>query len=205
MSEQQTAQETVPEKTSTICPCCGKPTLEYPIQHIPDVLLDQFMACMMSGTPFTHRYEMYDGRMAVTVSQMTEEHRLIVTEILRILDVAKDTGLEVPGVDLTTLGSIARTFVHITEIDIKAGGVTKSYRPSDLVRDIRDRLHKAEPDKTALADAIQSAHATLTSPNNMAAVPPAQILAVIETHAKVLDILMDAGFDKNFWKGIELA
>ena len=205
MSEQQTIQEQAPDKTANICPCCGKPTLDYPIPHIPDMLLDQFMACMISGTPFTHRYELYGGRIAITVSQMTEDHRLTVADILRIIGTAKDMGALAPGVDLDTLGSLARTMIHIVEINIKTGGTSKMCRPSDRVRDAHELLRRAEHDKDALQQAVRSAHAALTSPDNISSVPPAQLLAVIETHAKLLDILMDAGFDKNFWKGIELA
>ena len=51
------------------CPCCGKLTLTKPIKVKQDQL-DKFLACTLTGVPYSSTYKLYKGSLLVTVSEI---------------------------------------------------------------------------------------------------------------------------------------
>ena len=45
----------------------------------------------------------------------------------------------------------------------------------------------------------------ITAPSTISSVPMAMIVGTQQAHSNVYNLLLDAGFDSNFWDGIELA
>ena len=206
MSEEAQQQPVIDEKPkASICPCCGKPTLPYPVQHVPDELMDQYMVCLMSGTPFSRTYKMYNERIQITVTQWTAEIRDNVERLLRAIDLLADAGVVPDGVSWDNFRGVVRVLAGILKISIKAGDTVKTYAPAELLASLSVKAKDLMAgDREALASFMTDAYAKVTSTDNVSALPPAQLLAVAETHARLLDVLVDAGFDKSFWKGIEL-
>jgi hypothetical protein len=96
-----------------------------------------------------------------------------------------------------------RVLACITKIAIKAGDHVKTYEPSRLVATLSEELGAVkDQDMNAF---LASAYDKLKSPDNVTSLPASQLVAVVETHARLVDVLVDAGFDESFWKGIELA
>lgn len=214
MSEQaqQQAAAEAPKKeearTMSICPCCHQPTLPYPVAHIPDELADQFMACMISGTPFTHVYPLYNGRVKITVTQMTAELRTVVERLTHEIDRLEDSGFALDNVSLDTMKGVVRSLVSVPSIEIQAGGAVKTFQPQAVVKRALESFNAIDPGDTGsdkLKDTVRGVFRSLTDPSEVSGVPPIQIMTTIEAHARLLDILMDSGFDANFWAGIELA
>lgn len=209
MSEQEQQQaETPKERTASICPCCGQPTLPYPVKHIPDDLADQFMACLLSGTPFTHTYPLYNGRVLITVTQMTAQARDIVEQLLHDIDRLVDSGVSIEGVSFDNMKGIVRTLISVNSIEIKANGTVKVFQPAENLRKALATFRSLEPgdvESAAMKEKVAGIYRSLTDPSEVSGIPPAQIMTTVEAHARLLTLLMDAGFDENFWAGIELA
>lgn len=211
MSEQQEKTDKTEKaevRTASICPCCGKPTLPYPVKSIPDNLADQFMACLITGTPFVHTYPLYNGRVKITVTQMTADLRVVVEKFVHVVDRLIDKGFSTEGVSLDNMRGIARSLICVLGIEIQAGGQVRHFKPSDSVQKARVDLEAAPMDdiqSSELAAIVRRVYKNLTDPSEVSGVPPIQILATIEAHGRLLDILTDSGFDENFWTGIELA
>lgn len=208
--EQQTQQEQKQEvpRTASICPCCHQPTLPYPVTHIPDELADQFMACLISGTPFIHTYPLYNGKVKITVTQMTAELRTIVEQLLHAIDRLVDSGFTVEGVSFDTMKGVARSLISVQSIEISAGDMVKTFQPQAVVRRALEAFNSLAPgdiDSAQAVDTVRGVFRSFTDPSEVSGVPPIQILTTIEAHARLLDVLMDSGFDANFWAGIELA
>lgn len=196
------------QRTATICPCCHKPTLPYPMTHVPDALADQYMACLVSGTPFMHTYPLYNGKVKITVTQMTSELRSIVERLLHAFDRLADSGVAVDGISFDMLKGVVRSLISVPSIEITVGAVVKVFQPQAAVRkalEAFDKLAPGDVDSPAVADTVRGVYRSLTNPAEVSGVPPLQIMTTIEAHARLLDVLMDAGFDENFWAGIELA
>lgn len=216
MSEQEqqqaaadaTRQEQEQKRTASICPCCHQPTLPYPVAHVPDELADQFMACLISGTPFTHVYPLYNGKVRITVTQMTAELRTIVEQVTHAIDRLADSGLSLDDVSFDTMKGVVRSLISVPSIEIQAGALTKTFQPQATVKRALEAFNTLEPGDTSseqVMSTVRGVFHSLTDPAEVSGVPPIQIMTTIEAHARLLDILMDSGFDANFWAGIELA
>lgn len=67
--EEEEKEKKAPEFIT--CPCCGKPTLVKPLE-LNGPILDHYIACLVSGVPFSHTYPIYKGKLEVTVSRLTQ-------------------------------------------------------------------------------------------------------------------------------------
>jgi hypothetical protein len=206
--EQQQQAGAPQERTASICPCCGQPTLPYPIKHLPDDLADQFMACLLSGTPFTHAYPLYNGRVVITVTQMTQELHDLVNRLIHHINRLADSGVAIDGVSFDNMTGVVRTLVSVNSIEIKAAGTSRVFQPvENLHRALAafDELDPGDVTSDAMKNKVRGIYRSLTDPSEVSGVPAIQIMTTIEAHARLLTILMDSGFDENFWAGIELA
>lgn len=193
------------------CPCCGKMTLVRPVE-VKGELLDHYMSCIMSGTPFWHTYKLYGGKLEITISQMSRDDGLklktATAEIEGIMH-RLDTESQERAKDVIQL---ARLFACITNIDVHSGGQTKTFHPSIHVYEVLESFDKLQVDLAAgtrseedAAQLVKKAYDVMHDTTVMSAVPIRALLLIMESHAQLFDILLSAGFDTTFWDGIELA
>lgn len=201
--------EQKPEATDTkqafvLCPCCGKPTLTRPVK-INDELLDHYMSCIISGVPFSHTYPIYGGRIKITVSQLDEPMIQALRKTGRILDTwssEEDHDKEV----FQELDHLIKLYCAITSISVSAGATTKELQPYNVVMSICKTISDyTETSGITKLDLARKQLETMRSPQTAAGVPAAIVMGVIEAHQQIYNILLNAGFDVNFWEGIELA
>lgn len=209
---EQTAKEEEKEPTFITCPCCGKPTLIRPVKIKPQ-LLDQYMSCIISGVPFSHVYPVYEGRMKVTVSQLEQTMIGHLRNANKIL-AAWEPKLQDKIDTAQELNSLLRLYCSIPTIEVTSGTITKEFHPADVVTDVCSELYNvfqkdAESEQKLgyreLVDVVQAQLALLRSPKTAAGIPTALLMGVVEAHSQIYNILLGAGFDVNFWEGIELA
>lgn len=208
--EQQKA-ENRPDIAFVTCPCCGKPTLPKPVKPNQE-LVDHWLACMMTGTPFSHAYPIYDGKLTVTVTRLSAAQVDKLDQSLTVLDLLKAKAWPDPGcpVNLDLLRGLIRRLVSIKEIKLH-GSHPVVFAPQPVALGWCGRLVSekaallAFTDISSVSELLQACYDDLTNPELVSAVPDEMLLAVLSAHVSISDILMSAGFDSNFWKGIELA
>lgn len=210
-STQNNDTTTTTEVKYTICPCCGKATLPSPAKP-NEQLMDHWLACIVTGTPFTHTYNVYDGKLAITVSQLTPDMAKIVNNIETIINIAqKKPDANTITSELSSIISTAKTVITIMDIEMTTKNNHKLYHPNEVVTNVSDILTKIKYD-LSINDSIEpyketllNCYKTITSKDLISGVPAQIIFSVLQTHNNLSTILMDSGFDSNFWKGIELA
>jgi hypothetical protein len=97
----------------------------------------------------------------------------------------------------------------------------KEFTPSDAVFKACDKLLKIEhaveayydpevgvleeADDIDVPDVLRGIYADCCNEEELSSMPDIMLRAVVKTHNDIYNILMETGFDANFWKGIELA
>ena len=114
-----------------VCPCCGKPTLTRPVK-INDELLDHYMSCIISGVPFHRTYDIYGGKIRVTVTRLGEEMIEKLREASRILS-AWEALLGDQATLCQDLNSELRLYCCVPTIVVAAGDTRKETRPEAAV------------------------------------------------------------------------
>lgn len=198
------------EKTKYIkCPCCGKMTLKPPL-NVGEDLMDQYMACLVTGSPYRYAYQLYGGRMVITVEYPTNDNK---TAVLDAVNTLSKLG-EILGDSLLELDDIKTricAYACIQDITIY-GDSTMSYAPAKIVADAMDKLRTIKldiaqgtpTDTQQLKTEIIGLANMLKSTDMMSAVPEDIVQSLFQLHNEVFNALMDAGFDENFWDRIKL-
>lgn len=198
------------------CPCCGKLTLQKPLKPNQD-LVDQWLSCMLTATPFHHTYQVYDGRMKITATQLSSEDIDLVDDLVSTLQYVKDMDWSSPErggscpVRVDQMLGASRLYISILVVSITSEGTEKTYKPAAMVKAAAGIVKGKETAIRAGASvdewipALKECERLLLAPENMSAVPLPMIMGVAEAHNRLSRILMDTGFDDAFWEGIELA
>jgi hypothetical protein len=193
------------------CPCCKQPTLTSPIS-VPDTTMDHFLSCIVTHSPFFHTYKLFDGRIKVTCTELDEPTKQLSTKVaIDIQDaVLKNLIDEQKGV---AAANTVYLMLRIKDITISSTNDTPIiYYPqtvakeaaAELIKQIELNKTQAEV-PTPIDEAILTCYTKVTDPNAVSSVPTSLLAQVQETHSNVYNLLLDAGFDTNFWRGIELA
>lgn len=198
------------------CPCCGKLTLQKPLD-IQSTVLDEYMASIISGVPFQHTYTVY-GNVDINVTVLSKSEGLKMYTVAQLLDTlitsvtASDQRDKLKLEELSAMLQLYSTVVSITAS--KDNRVLKSYEPSkamweicDKIIEMQDAIHlfaTTGPDAETLDTVLKLYEANCTEAV-LSAVPDVMLRAIVRTHTDLYNILMNNGFDENFWKGIELA
>lgn len=216
-----TIENNTPNSTETVnsniehitCPCCKQQTLIKPVE-VNGEILDQFLACMISGQPFAHTYQMFQGKVGITVAHLTREFatrmRIISTKVDGLCtDLSYETRVKV-----TQIMDQMKLLCNIQSVQITGGQHSAEYQPAAVVSSCLDYLDEvltntldAEPDTQTdqLLDVFEKISKRINNPTEVSAVPQIALVNVVEAHAQVSSILIASGFDTNFWAGIELA
>ena len=191
------------------CPCCGEMTLHKPLD-IKSEILDEFMACILTGTNFSHTYTLYN-KVRITVATPTKSYTSELYTALQIIDRARtlvdpdDTAVKVA---LGNLGKTINVYGTITEINTGSS----VFHPSEVVSAIlatiidlqKDLANKETDAYQAAIEQLIEIQKDICSETKLSAMPEFSIQAVTRMHTDLYNILMETGFDENFWKGIEL-
>jgi len=215
--ETETTQETQENKEQLIkCPCCGKLTLQKPLD-IQSTVLDEYMASIIAGEPFQHTYTVYGNvDISVTVLSKSEGLKLYtVVQLLSSLVSAVNPADQSDKIKLEELSAMLQLYSGVISITAhKDNRILKSYEPSkviwgicDKLLEMQDAIHmfvSGEANGETL-DAVLKLYEANCSEAVLSAVPDVMLRAIVRTHTDLYNILMNNGFDENFWKGIELA
>lgn len=206
--KQDDTQEEVKKPEYITCPCCGKPTLVKPLE-LSGPVLDHYMSCLISGVPFSHTYPVYKGKLEVTVTRLSKEQEQAVKDTDAVLSNC-EVLLSDRVSSIRELAQIIKLYVSIK--DIRIASASKVCYPQTVVLEVCEEIKKLRLDVLAdtidhqvLAEKLAGFLKVLMNPEAMSAVPSSMLAAIVETHSHLFYILMDSGFDVNFWNGIELA
>lgn len=205
------------EIPKVLCPCCKNPTLSKPIE-VKGELLDHYLSCVITGTPFSHAYPIYQGRLTITVTQLSNEESILLdracsklAQCFRDLDAATKDSFKM---DLDAIQGCLRTYVGISLIEMTTPNGPKIIEPARHIADICHTLADLaltfpippeDPEKPIRIKAIEDTISRLSDTSCMSAIAATTLIELITAHNYLYTILMDAAFDANFWKGIELA
>ncbi len=219
MADETKAEQTTEKQSEQFikCPCCGELTLRKPLD-IKSAVLDEYMASIISGVPFQHTYTLYK-QIEVAVTVLSKEDSRKVYTAVTLLDrfrTAIPTDQEELRAAVRELAATLQAYMWITSIIMtKDGKITNQLYPSEAMRKACDAILALEsvicayavaPEKMHEAVAgIKKIHSEACQEAVLSTVPDVIIRAVTRTHIDLYNVLMDTGFDSNFWQGIELA
>ena len=205
MAEETTETKEIKEPEMIKCPCCGELTLRKPLD-IKSIILDEYMASIITGVPFSHTYTVYDS-IDITVeipAKKDAQFMLAAVQKLNRLASAAYSDLkeeEEIAPKLRNAAGLIQTYGTVLSIVTrKDKQVVKSYTPSEAVREFCAAIKDMNNDKQLIMEAYEE----LNTPEVLSAVPDMMLRAITDTHDHVYKILLDTGFNETFWKGIEL-
>lgn len=218
MAEETTTEPAVEEANDQLikCPCCGELTLRKPLD-IKSAVLDEYMASLISGIPFQHTYPIHNS-IDITVSVLTKTERTKIYSALQLLDtLSKTIGETDPEArtKVDDLDAALQLYSYITEIQTrKDDRVVATFTPANQMNMLCDAILKEQPEilsyaiaQDAPGDVVEKTaglYDIYCTEKSVSAIPDVMLRAIVRTHIDLHNILMNNGFDANFWKGIEL-
>lgn len=196
-SEQQQQQ---PAEDLVRCPCCGKETLHRPVKP-PQQVMDAFMACMITGEDFSNDYELFGGRVRITVSRVPDIYEDKIGRIDMLLTDAEKAGLAYNQ----KLPLMLRGYASIRRIEVSAAANAVFLPSETALKAIDDALAAYASATEGRYEAMLEKLAVLDDRKLVSAVPVPTLIAVVQTHNNLYTLLLETGFDSNFWDRIKLA
>ena len=186
------------------CPCCGEMTLHRPLE-IKSAVLDEYMASIISGVQFQHTYTLY-GSVDITVTILSKQEGRKLYTTLQMLDkIIKDSNTpDALKQKMDELYGTIQLYSAITSIRTRKDGmVQKRFAPSETIMETCDSL-LALGNEWAVTN-LEDIYADCCAEGKLSTMPDVMLRAVVKTHNDLYNVLLETGFDENFWKGIELA
>jgi len=193
-----------------MCPCCKHMTLK---EHLnPNTaLVDKWVSCMLTNTPFTHEYQLFGGKIVIEVAVLTQDEYDLIDRLGSLItfvqEKLKDKHLDF---SVSQMQTALRLHINIPSIHVKAAGKSSVYYPSKVAHDVIDSLLSLEglifswADEGAIIDQLRRAYQASVDPNTVSSVPLKLKVTTCDAHIGVYNIMLDMGFDETFWNGIEL-
>lgn len=201
-TEQNNATQEQPKERHIMCPCCHQMTLPEVPNKLNPQLVDHYMACVLSGVPFNHEYPLFDGRILVTASAPSPEQKQAADQLVSILNGCQSQLI----IERDNMRGMIRIMMGIMEIKLNPGrDDMRVYHPATALTEMLTQLKEYMNSYPEEQDGVAQKLKQLTGPDTASGVPPHVLLAVTNAHASITAILNNIGFDRNFWKGIELA
>ena len=191
------------------CPCCGQPTLKKPVK-VDGKIVDDYLASIMTGVPFSHTFSMFDGKLRIVTAMADRDNGLKLYKFIFLVEpFTKDSS------KVQDLLGLVNTYCSIKQIEIvgKDNTVAKIYYPAEHIYEVCGKLLDAwdhvdlrdEEKRKEFLQAIQGAYDELKSTEILSSTPPKVLTRIVGDFQALETIMLNAGFDENFWKGIELA
>lgn len=208
MADETTAAPTEKkeEPKMATCPCCGQETIKRPVK-VDGKIIDDYLASIMTGVPFSHTFPMFDGRLKITVSVADKQEGLVLYRFVFMTEPFAQESSTVRDF----LG-LVNTYCSIRKIIVTKGEDQNVYMPAEHVieacRKIVDVWEKEdlakEEKKAEFLQALQTAYNELIVPAVVSSTPMLILNRILTDFRTIESLLLEAGFDENFWKGIEL-
>ena len=213
--EQAETKQEEKQEEYVICPCCKNPTKKKTLKP-NQALVDHWLSCMMTNTPFSHTYKIYDGKLEITVVRLTTEQLDKLALFCTLVNLLiKRFERENLGIDKDSLLNAVKLNLCIKSIALNPSSLTggRLFPVGDNVQAVIDSVltekdaiyMKKEDDDARLKALILDVVAKMRNDDMLSSVPVQLRLAAVETHAAVHEALLSFGFDDSFWAGIELA
>ena len=187
------------------CPCCGELTLRKPLDTSKmGIVLDEYMASIISGVPFTHTYTVYDNIDVTVEVPLKREAQALYRSVQKLEKLRADVLAEDKDKadKLRDAAVMVQLYSNITSIVTKREGKqVKMYTPAEAVKNFLSTVKDVGDN----VDLIIESYETADVPENLSTLPELMLQAILTTHRDMYNVLMDTGFNENFWKGIELA
>jgi len=182
------------------CPCCGERTLHKPLE-IKSIVLDEYMASIITGVPFSHTYTIHDS-IDITVEMPLKKDVLAYERAIAELNKLRPSAPNQEIADkLRAAASMIQIYGNITSIVTKKDKtIVKTYTPSEVVKQFVTAIKDVEGNVELIAEAYDNSDTT----DNMSTIPEVMLNAIVRTHRDVYGVLLETGFNETFWKGIEL-
>lgn len=180
------------EERKVTCPCCGQETLKVPVS-IPEHLKDTYVACMLTGEPYKQRYELYEGKLNITVQDLSKQD---VDELTQLNIKAQLLPEAQRDIMQQIIGRCYR-MLPIISIDIQINDQEKVFAVRDQVHTLLNtiRMQMTKEELTALYN-------TFSNTNLFSNVPEAVLDRVVTKHILQSRALVQSGFDDSFYQGI---
>lgn len=202
-----TVEETI-DDTRAVCPCCGQPTLMKPVK-VDGKIVDDYLASILTGVPFSHTFGMFDGKLKVTLAVPGREEGIKLYSLIFLMEPYAGTSTVVKDF----IGLVDMYF-RIKQISVRSDTKEgKVYFPAKHVLAACDELgkkwenvdlHDEEKKAEFLAD-IKQKHTAVSATDIISATPTIILNKLLGDFSALEKIMLEAGFDENFWKGIKLA
>lgn len=219
MADELGTQEVTTEETKEQfikCPCCGELTLRKPLD-IKSAVLDEYMASLISGVPFQHTYTLHNS-IDITASALTKSDKDKIYATLQLLDTMSKTIGENDPASRSKVDELAadiQLYYYVSQIQArKQDKVIASFTPASQMSVVCDTVLSYQPrilafaigkdDPTNIVADLVTLYDTNCTEKTLSAIPDVMLRAIVRTHNDLYNILMNNGFDENFWKGIEL-
>ena len=185
------------EKTDTTpkmpCPCCGAQTFQLPVK--PDHQDTQlYLACMLTGQPFSKVYHLFKGKVMLKVSQLSKEQLKSLQALQYIVESCQDPQLKT---QMEQLLPIIYSFKPLKYITVQTSDDQHTYRIDQVIQEAMDTLLAGVD-----LEGAKKVYEKLTDSKLMSSIPAYALQKVINTHLKLVNILVESGFDENFYQGI---
>lgn len=196
------------EPKKAVCPCCGQPTLKKPVK-VDGKIIDEYLASIMTGVPFNHTFKLFDGKLRITTTMANRDEGLVLWKFLQLVEPFSSSSSRVAD-----LLGLVNTYCSIKKIEVigKDKKSSKIYYPSKAVTEactkFLDEWQLADlsddSSKQKFLDAVLGMYNDLKPTDVVSSTPPVVLTRVINDFRALETIMLEAGFDENFWKGIEL-
>lgn len=193
------------------CPCCGQKTLKSPPDKLPQAVVDSYMASIMTGVPFSHIYVLYDGKVKINCSilkpSIAQQLRAFSSKVYKLH--IKPQAQNKDPQDLSMQMRIANILywlgfmASIKQVEVRRQGF--EYTTIKVQDNIIRLLQDFTASTLGLNDLLDQLEAKLADAQIVSGLPKAVLDKVSSTHLEVYKLLIDAGFDANFWSGIQLS
>ena len=203
------SEETKNQKTEAFikCPCCGEMTLKRPLE-IKSIILDEYMAAIITGVPFAHTYTVHDS-IDITVEVPPKKDAQLMFTASQILhklavephDVQDPEANEISEKLRSAVGMIQTYGSIMSIVTRKDKQVVKTYAPAEVIRNFCKSVKELGKDKKLMVESYDECD----SMENLSSVPDMMLRSIVKTHNDIYAILLETGFTETFWKGIELA
>lgn len=194
------------------CPCCKEKTLKKPVK-VSTEIVEHYMACIMTGVPFNHMFPLYGGRLQVKITAHTRDDAMFLYKFMVFLEPLSGDAASIKDLIglVNTFSSVDSIYVRKKEKDDED---TQMFKPAAAIFEKCRALYEAwegkdvrlpdSEDRKALVEELKKLYVELSNTSVISAVPPYIIAKTISDFHAIDGILLNAGFDENFWKGIEL-
>ena len=176
------------------CPCCGKLTLEEPVK-VKDTELDKYVACMLTGEPYSRSYELYKGLLTITATELSDPLKDKMNLLTSKFSMLQDGELkDIANTFITRLF----TLIPITTIAVKEGDENKLVDVRGIVEPLLNEALQHIEDK----EWLKKAYDKMCAKETVLGISKNILDKVVAKHLENCLLLQDSGFDTNFFEGI---